>query len=95
MLIQSWRSITTIPDKLGALPRWNGWAKAKRAPFWRTSRWTAVNAHERPESYRAERNAYIRSEQVGISDVAGFSVSMLCAYDDENLVIANARRFAR
>src|SRR5437879_2497464 len=61
--------------------------EGKDGVVWRTSRWTAVKVHERPESYRAERNAYIRFQQVGITDIAGFSVLMLWAYDDENLVI--------
>ncbi len=61
--------------------------EGKDGAVWRTSRWTAVKVHERPESYRAERNAYIRFQQVEITDIAGFSVPMLWAYDDENLVI--------
>jgi hypothetical protein len=37
--------------------------EGKDGAVWRTSRWTAVKVHERPESYRAERNAYIRFQQ--------------------------------
>jgi hypothetical protein len=61
--------------------------EGKDGAVWRTSRWSAVKTHERPESYRAERNAYIRLQQVGLTEIAGFAIPILCAYDDENLVI--------
>jgi hypothetical protein len=61
--------------------------EGKDGAVWRTSRWSAVKIHERPESYRAERNAYIRLRQVGLTEVAGFTIPILLSYDDVNLVI--------
>jgi hypothetical protein len=61
--------------------------EGKDGAVWRTSRWTAVKVHERPESYRAERNAYIRFQEVDLCEIAGFSIPILWAYDDESLVI--------
>ena len=61
--------------------------EGKDGAVWRTSRWSAGKIHERPESYRAERNAYIRLDRVGLTEIAGFRIPRLWAYDDEELVI--------
>lgn len=54
---------------------------------WRTSRDTALKIHGQFESYRAERNAYIRFQDTGIDEVAGFAVPVLRNFDDELLAI--------
>jgi hypothetical protein len=59
----------------------------KDGGVWQTSRLTAVKAHDRVESYRAERNAYIRFRDVDLARVAGFNVPDLTEHDDDLLVI--------
>ena len=59
----------------------------KDGGVWLTDRTTAVKIHERVESYRAERNAYMRFRDVGVTDVNGFAVPGLIGYDDELLAI--------
>ena len=59
----------------------------KDGGVWPTDRTTAVKIHERAESYRAERNAYIRFRDVGLTDVNGFAVPELVGHDDDLLAI--------
>jgi hypothetical protein len=54
---------------------------------WRTSRETALKVHGYFESYRAERNAYIRFRDLEIEEVAGFAVPLLREFDDELFAI--------
>ena len=61
--------------------------QGKDGGVWFTSVGHAIKAHVRPESYRAERNAYMRFRDVGLDEVKGFAVPSLMGYDDELLVI--------
>jgi hypothetical protein len=61
--------------------------QGKDGGVWMTTARTAVKAHERAESYRAERNAYMRFRDVDLFDVAGFAVPALIDHDDELLAI--------
>lgn len=61
--------------------------EGKDGAVWRTSRWTAVKTHERPESYRAERNAYMRFRDLDLSEVAGFTVPIPVDHDDDLWVL--------
>ena len=55
--------------------------------MWRRSRPSALKLHERGESYRAERNAYMRFRDVDLFEVNGFAVPVLVNHDDELLAI--------
>jgi hypothetical protein len=59
----------------------------KDGSVWQTSRSSALKVHERGESYRAERNAYLRLRALGIEAVAGFAVPMFLEHDDELWVL--------
>jgi hypothetical protein len=59
----------------------------KDGSVWQSSRLTAVKVHERGEAYRAERNAYLRLQDLGIRDVAGFAVPRLRGQDDDLWVL--------
>ena len=59
----------------------------KDGSVWPTDRTTAVKIHERAESYRAERNTYMRFRDVGLDEVSGFAVPELVGYDDELLAL--------
>ncbi len=59
----------------------------KDGGVWETSRLTALKVHERAESYRAERNAYMRFRDVELISVAGHSVPELIEHDDELLAV--------
>jgi len=61
--------------------------QGKDGGVWVTSIGHAIKAHERAESYRAERNAYMRFRDVGLDEVNGFAVPSLMGYDDDLLVI--------
>ncbi len=61
--------------------------QGKDGGVWVTNVGHAIKAHERPESYRAERNAYMRFRDVGLDEVNGFAVPTLMGHDDELLVI--------
>ena len=61
--------------------------QGKDGRVWITSGGHAIKAHERSESYRAERNAYMRFRDVGLDEVNGFAVPSLVAFDDALLVI--------
>src|SRR3954465_15859614 len=50
---------------------------------WHTSRQTALKIHGQFESYRAERNAYIRFKELEIEEVSGFAIPVLRDFDDE------------
>src|SRR5258706_11946519 len=54
---------------------------------WRTCRHTALKVHGRVESYRAERNAYIRFQTLEIEEVSGFAIPVLWDFDDELFAI--------
>ena len=54
---------------------------------WRTSRETALKVHGYLESYRAERNAYIRFRDLEIEEVGGFAIPLLREFDDELFAI--------
>jgi hypothetical protein len=54
---------------------------------WRTSRDTALKIHGQFESYRAERNAYIRFRDLDIDEIGGLAVPSLRAFDDELFAI--------
>jgi hypothetical protein len=72
------RTAQTLLDLLG---------QGKDGGVWITSSGHAVKAHERFESYRAERNAYMRFRDVGLDEVNGFAVPSLLGHDDELLII--------
>lgn len=55
----------------------------KDGSVWESSRRSAIKIHERPESYHAERNAYMRLRELNIREVAGFAVPLMYEYDDE------------
>ena len=57
--------------------------EGKDGSVWQTSRRNALKVHERLESYRAERDAYIRLRDLEIRRVAGFTVPLLRGHDDE------------
>jgi hypothetical protein len=61
--------------------------EGKDGAVWATNQLTAVKTHERSESYRAERNAYIRFQDLKLTEVCGFDVPMLIRYDDELWVL--------
>jgi hypothetical protein len=61
--------------------------QGKDGGVWSTTVYSAVKAHERGESYRAERNAYMRFRDVGLDEVNGFAVPALLDFDDDLLVI--------
>ena len=61
--------------------------EGKDGGVWVTSVGHAIKAHERSESYRAERNAYMRFRDVGLDEVSGFAVPMLVGHDDDLLVL--------
>jgi hypothetical protein len=54
---------------------------------WRTSRQTALKVHGQIESYRAERNAYIRFQALEIEEVGGFAIPVLRDFDDQLFAI--------
>jgi hypothetical protein len=62
---------------------WTG----KDGHVWRTSRPSALKIHERQESYRAERDAYIRLRDLQIRNLDGFSIPEMYGYDDGLLAI--------
>jgi hypothetical protein len=47
----------------------------------------AVKVHERPESYRRERDVYLRLQDLHIEFIEGHTVPQLVDYDDELLVL--------
>ncbi len=49
--------------------------------------WSALKIHFRPESFAREREAYLRLDELGIFEVAGFSVPKLVRVDAELLAI--------
>ena len=55
--------------------------------MWRTGRPSALKVHERESSYRAERNAYMRFRDVGLTDVNGFAVPKLVGHADDLLAL--------
>ncbi len=59
----------------------------KDGGVWQTNRMTALKIHDRAESYRAERNAYMRFRDVGLIDANGFNVPELTEHDDELLAL--------
>ena len=61
--------------------------QGKNGGVWATTAHSAVKAHERLESYRAERNAYMRFRDVGLDEVNGFAVPTLLGHDDHLLVL--------
>lgn len=48
---------------------------------------TAVAAHDRAESYRHERDCYLRLSRVGVIELCGHHVPRLIQYDDELLIL--------
>jgi len=48
---------------------------------------SAVKVHERPDSYQAERDVYLRLLARGIINVCGLSVPVLLNFDDDLLVL--------
>lgn len=61
--------------------------QGKDGCVWLTSRHSAVKIHERSESYRAERNAYIRLRELHVTEIAGFRVPFLHNYVDDLLAL--------
>jgi hypothetical protein len=59
----------------------------KDGTVWQTSRLSALKIHLTNESYRIERDAYIRLRQLNIEMVAGFSIPSLLDHDDEMLAL--------
>lgn len=59
----------------------------KDGHVWRTSRLSALKVHERRESYLAERDAYLRLNELRIRAIAGFSVPEMLGHDDALLTI--------
>lgn len=55
--------------------------------MWQTSRGSALKIHATPSSYLPEREAYIRLQECGIRQVAGFFVPALVEFDDDLLAI--------
>lgn len=49
---------------------------------WESGRNTAIKALERPDSYRREREAYVRLADRGVTDINGFAVPLLIDTDD-------------
>jgi hypothetical protein len=46
-----------------------------------------VKIHERPESYRAERNAYIRLRDLQVDEIARFRIPVLYNFVDDLLAL--------
>lgn len=55
----------------------------KDGSVWQTDRITAVKIHATESSYIIERNAYMRLRELDVASVAGFSIPILCHYDDQ------------
>jgi hypothetical protein len=48
---------------------------------------TAIKAHRSTEPYRRERDAYVRLQEAGVSNIRGFNVPQLIRFDDDLEVI--------
>jgi hypothetical protein len=55
----------------------------KDGTVWQTSRLSALKIHLTEESYRIERDAYMRLAQLKIQNVAGFSIPSLLDHEDQ------------
>src|SRR2546421_11670861 len=59
----------------------------KDGTVYQTRNGVAVKAHERLESYQAERDVYLRLLERGITDVCGLTVPVLLNFDDDLRVL--------
>ncbi len=59
----------------------------KDGTVWHSSRPSALKIHALETSYRIERNAYMRLGDLGVFEIAGFSVPAMREHDDDLLAI--------
>jgi hypothetical protein len=66
--------------------------EGKDGAVWRTDHPSAVKIHEAGKSYRVEIATYIRFLDLGMDNIAGFTIPKLVGCDDELFAIAGLPR---